>query len=218
MRGKVLDRQIFPIKCRITPAYAGKSAVLASRFFRVWGSPPPMRGKVSAVLTHANGLRITPAYAGKRDSVRCSSGFRRDHPRLCGEKPEHGKICLLLMGSPPPMRGKAIFGALFEYKHRITPAYAGKRRPVTHGLHLSQDHPRLCGEKLKPRRRIETNQGSPPPMRGKAWVESPLHDDDRITPAYAGKSGAKNVGNRPSKDHPRLCGEKHEKHVLLLRI
>ncbi len=30
----------------------------------------------------------------------------------------------------------------------------------------------------------------------------------RITPAYAGKSGAKNVGNRPSKDHPRLCGEK----------
>ena len=55
-------------------------------------------------------------------------------------------------------------------------------------------------------------------MRGKAWVESPLHDADRITPAYAGKSGAKNVGNRPSKDHPRLCGEKHEKHVLLLRI
>ena len=45
-------------------------------------------------------------------------------------------------------------------------------------------------------------------MRGKAWVESPLHDADRITPAYAGKSGAKNVGNRPSKDHPRLCGEK----------
>ena len=106
-----------------------------------------MRGKATftaALKVHGG---ITPAYAGKRDSVRCSSGFRRDHPRLCGEKPEHGKICLLLMGSPPPMRGKAIFGALFEYKHRITPAYAGKRRPVTHGLHLSQDHPRLCGEK-----------------------------------------------------------------------
>ena len=80
------------------------------------------------------------------------------------------------------------------------------------------DHPRLCGEKLFSVLFSSTSIGSPPPMRGKAWVESPLHDADRITPAYAGKSGAKNVGNRPSKDHPRLCGEKHEKHVLLLRI
>ena len=94
MRGKVLDRQIFPIKCRITPAYAGKSAVLASRFFRVWGSPPPMRGKVSAVLTHANGLRITPAYAGKSGAKNVGNRPSKDHPRLCGEK--HEKHVLLL--------------------------------------------------------------------------------------------------------------------------
>ena len=92
----------------------------------------------------------------------------------------------------------------------------GKAAKKAETLTDSGDHPRLCGEKLKPRRRIETNQGSPPPMRGKAWVESPLHDADRITPAYAGKSGAKNVGNRPSKDHPRLCGEKPASSSLVM--
>ena len=70
---------------RITPAYAGKSeitdegssirrdhprlcgekTVLASRFFRVWGSPPPMRGKVVNLITCFHFFRITPAYAGK---------------------------------------------------------------------------------------------------------------------------------------------------------
>ena len=92
-------------------------------------------------------MGITPAYAGKRDSVRCSSGFRRDHPRLCGEKPEHGKICLLLMGSPPPMRGKVVTLAFISTLMGITPAYAGKSCQNSRPYRQQQDHPRLCGEK-----------------------------------------------------------------------
>ena len=153
-----------------------------------------MRGKATftaALKVHGG---ITPAYAGKRDSVRCSSGFRRDHPRLCGEKPEHGKICLLLMGSPPPMRGKAIFGALFEYKHRITPAYAGKSGYFGIYQYINGDHPRLCGEKRPFFLRDNPSVGSPPPMRGKVAKTADLTDSSRITPAYAGKSvGGKSV-------------------------
>ena len=71
MRGKVLDRQIFPIIRRITPAYAGKSKALLLNFIDLkdhprlcgekymidtkkspWeGSPPPMRGKVCQVFS-----------------------------------------------------------------------------------------------------------------------------------------------------------------------
>ena len=47
------------------------------------------------------------------------------------------------------MRGKAESWALPEFQHRITPAYAGKRRFAVAVLKLSQDHPRLCGEKTK---------------------------------------------------------------------
>ena len=45
-------------------------------------------------------------------------------------------------------------------------------------------------------------------MRGKAWVESPLHDADRITPAYAGKRPFAAAETASPEDHPRLCGEK----------
>ena len=74
-----------------------------------------MRGKVrSAVQRHVYN-RITPAYAGKS---MCQWLFRRDrgdHPRLCGEK---STICNPLevgIGSPPPMRGKAVDGISHIY-------------------------------------------------------------------------------------------------------
>ena len=50
----------------------------------------------------------------------------KDHPRLCGEKrqPEHTGGHLI--GSPPPMRGKALLQDFCKRRVRITPAYAGK--------------------------------------------------------------------------------------------
>ena len=132
---------------RITPAYAGKRrsfnhlrrkrqdhprlcgekdrCVSDAEIFE--GSPPPMRGKVSAVLTHANGLRITPAYAGKSFDVDSAAVLAGDHPRLCGEKLCWSLVCLGQAGSPPPMRGKVPMWLFFCTVTRITPAYAGKR-------------------------------------------------------------------------------------------
>ena len=54
----------------------------------------------------------------------------KDHPRLCGEKrqPEHTGGHLI--GSPPPMRGKALLQDFCKRRVRITPAYAGKRPPA----------------------------------------------------------------------------------------
>ena len=45
-------------------------------------------------------------------------------------------------------------------------------------------------------------------MRGKAWAEAKAPADERITPAYAGKSVGKSALDSYSEDHPRLCGEK----------
>ena len=65
-----------------------------------------MRGK--GVEKSAENLQygITPAYAGKRSALRAVSKVSEDHPRLCGEKLGQGSILFLLLGSPPPMRGK----------------------------------------------------------------------------------------------------------------
>ena len=66
MRGKAGINPTIGARPRITPAYAGKSLLIAIVF-------APFNG-------------ITPAYAGKRYWRRCSCSALWDHPRICGEK------------------------------------------------------------------------------------------------------------------------------------
>ena len=68
------------------------------------------------------------------------------------------------------MRGKADIRPLTKREHRITPAYAGKSFAGNNQLVVSEDHPRLCGEKTLPAASNRIARGSPPPMRGKAQM------------------------------------------------
>ena len=147
-----------------------------------------MRGKDSQVTSQFHTARITPAYAGK------SAGTA------------DGKF--KLQGSPPPMRGKEPYDVVAADLSRITPAYAGKSYYRCSCDHARQDHPRLCGEKVLAFRGTGTHLGSPPPMRGKAQTATTAGTKSGITPAYAGKSLAEEIGISEKEDHPRLCGEK----------
>ena len=91
---------------RITPACAGKSAdveppedkpmdhprVCGEKHLREVlgvkhrGSPPPVRGKGKEAGSYYKMNRITPACAGKSNRDCGGRSYRRDHPRLCGEK------------------------------------------------------------------------------------------------------------------------------------
>ena len=228
MRGKVK-----PFLCPlchkgITPAYAGKSLFTFRKVMRLRdhprlcgekysvyflplygiGSPPPMRGKVIVDPVAETTSRITPAYAGKSVASAYTLRSSWDHPRLCGEKTI--KICLTLWktGSPPPMRGKASPTRKLSRLLRITPAYAGKRQFSAFPLKFVWDHPRLCGEKLSDTMSSLFTLGSPPPMRGKAFLVCQCDYSTGITPAYAGKSLIPVFFGGRFEDHPRLCGEK----------
>ena len=50
---------------------------------------------------------VSPAYAGK--SRECARGLTRarNHPRVCGEKFLSKLLSVVILGSPPRMRGKA---------------------------------------------------------------------------------------------------------------
>ena len=152
--------------------------------------------------------RITPAYAGKRgrsDSRPPPSG---DHPRVCGEKALLSFHRVSGVGSPPRMRGKVSFPASNVVRIGITPAYAGKSESIDVQAEIERDHPRVCGEKKSHRASQESASGSPPRMRGKA-SELPVYGTtEGITPAYAGKSEAKEFACKDGRDHPRVCGEK----------
>ena len=191
----------------ITPAYAGKSrpAVIIAGHFRDhprvcgeerkrkkltgWqrGSPPRMRGR-GAYYARVHGYRrITPAYAGKsRKWEKCRPGLG-DHPRVCGEETPWWPLAQTLWGSPPRMRGRASVFAVSSSLSGITPAYAGKSFHWIITTPHSGDHPRVCGEEVRPWSSRGLDRGSPPRMRGRVSRLSQLMAETGITPAYAGK-------------------------------
>ena len=187
MRGKVPVAVELNFSVGITPAYAGKSIYDGKQCKLGRGSPPPMRGKVlySTLLYFFE--RITPAYAGKSKTSNSLLARMRDHPRLCGEKTAFHSLYPLPLGSPPPMRGKGVYRHFLLSVRRITPAYAGKSQISEIFWTMSQDHPRLCGEKSATPQLSTTVVGSPPPMRGKVDKIHMGENEIGITPAYAGK-------------------------------
>ena len=127
MRGKVSLEDVLYRDRGITPAYAGKRRVrkewwsipedhprvcgekccLQGPYLRRLGSPPRMRGKASPYTAIAFSCGITPAYAGKSCQVSTYLFAGWDHPRVCGEKFFSVPWSVVLVGSPPRMRGKA---------------------------------------------------------------------------------------------------------------
>ena len=147
MRGKVFGKHHCNVTIRDHPRLCGEKFYSHLAISIYLGSPPPMRGKEESKWVWISVQRITPAYAGKRYCAIYPDSSRKDHPRLCGEKVQVYYQALFLMGSPPPMRGKASLLLFILDKFRITPAYAGKRQCCNHNIISCEDHPRLCGEK-----------------------------------------------------------------------
>ena len=167
-----------------------------------------MRGKDSNELPQFQRRRITPAHAGKRILYGQQFQGLKDHPRPCGEKHIVCTANMCRSGSPPPMRGKDQEVAASGNPAGITPAHAGKRYAACGKCRGCRDHPRPCGEKSMQQHRAMSKTGSPPPMRGKVYIISPLYRPYRITPAHAGKRTRWRAWNTARRDHPRPCGEK----------
>ena len=179
------------------------------------GSPPRMRGKVLCGRSSAGRHGITPAYAGKSTKQAKQQDKARDHPRVCGEKPLQSSVNCTMEGLPPRMRGKVISSLQCDFLSGITPACAGKSFWPCTVLPRCRDHPRVCGEKNKFQTHGGPVEGSPPRVRGKALVRPCWKLSTGITPACAGKSSAARRARQPSRDHPRVCGEKTEYRALV---
>ena len=207
VRGKEAPGRLCSDGRGITPAYAGKSfptgcnSSLAQDHPRVCGekrpelfklplrlgSPPRMRGKVPAYQVPNPNARITPACAGKRRVEPDCSAVHWDHPRVCGEKALLVLYPVLLVGSPPRVRGKESRPHRSSGSSGITPACAGKSGTTRRKAGNKWDHPRVCGEKRRDRLDYYVPQGSPPRMRGKGTLTNTLNTVSGITPACAGK-------------------------------
>ena len=91
-----------------------------------FGSPPQVRGKPRSWRILPRVFGITPAGAGKTAYGIRSVPYDEDHPRRCGENSGGVFVRLIVLGSPPQVRGKLIFEIQNSQARRITPAGAGK--------------------------------------------------------------------------------------------
>ena len=123
------------------------------------------------------------------------------------------KYCFVILlafsqGSPPHGRGKDVLPNSLTCPVWITPAWAGKRCQRCNKLSISQDHPRMGGEKSPCHAVHQRRQGSPPHGRGKVGKGKCGVKLAGITPAWAGKSAPQSGPGRYAQDHPRMGGEK----------
>ena len=146
MRGKV-DLSLKVVRVLgITPACAGKRCFLIAECLFVGdhprvcgekgsgmlpssvplGSPPRMRGKARGAGVGYMVCGITPACAGKSSHQHGAGRWRRDHPRVCGEKAVAHIWWYSWIGSPPRVRGKENLVFCHFGAGGITPACAGK--------------------------------------------------------------------------------------------
>ena len=227
MRGKPTLQALHHQFPRITPAGAGKTPacrcccwhrkdhprrcgendIYREPFKRVAGSPPQVRGKPEWIDYMEAYRGITPAGAGKTTSHSIYPHQAQDHPRRCGENSRAMEHRPRYLGSPPQVRGKRELNFYRRKSDRITPAGAGKTRPLVFHHCVKWDHPRRCGENTEVKHSVTSSPGSPPQVRGKPSKSYILPSEPGITPAGAGKTDLFSGSVGFTRDHPRRCGE-----------
>ena len=95
---------------------------------------------------------------------------------------------LLLLGSPPPVRGILIIYERRLVVDGITPARAGNTYIQVLDIQSFWDHPRPCGEYLPVPVIALVATGSPPPVRGIRKDQNLYNAACGITPARAGNT------------------------------
>ena len=87
------------------PRVCGDYAAVKGKIDNLVGSPPRVRGLLSASYAAVVGDRITPACAGTTPQMRPVPDPHGDHPRVCGDYPTRSPARMAAMGSPPRVRG-----------------------------------------------------------------------------------------------------------------
>ena len=213
----------------ITPACAGKSALLSCPDLSRVESPPRARGR--GYQTSAR----TPPYAESppRARGRAGTGFRPlasfgITPACAGKSLTPRFDMGILEESPPRARGRVIQVMAPASTSGITPACAGKRMTEFYTYNPCGNHPRVRGEEDSVVGRGVAHGESPPRARGRVLPSARFVAVWGITPACAGKSkeqerveraieespprargraGRSHGTARGSGNHPRVRGE-----------
>ena len=164
----------------ITPACAGTTISLVS-FSAFTRDHPRMCGDHYLLAPPCPlGKRITPACAGTTIGFNSPVCHLWDHPRMCGDHTGASPAFLLRLGSPPHVQGPPRCRQCNHGVCGITPACAGTTLIVLCSPFCNRDHPRMCGDHLRPNYANPLTMGSPPHVRGPLPARSSVNPSKGI--------------------------------------
>ena len=152
-------------------------------------------------------MGLIPARAGKTIPPRRRGRRWAAHPRACGENKGWLLPVVTAAGSSPRVRGKPRYVFVRGPTSGLIPARAGKTSSSARQGPNARAHPRACGENLHHHNLGCSSDGSSPRVRGKPHRNPVLPLGDRLIPARAGKTPSTKTSAKPSRAHPRACGE-----------
>ena len=171
------------------------------------GSSPRGRGKQPMVRNGRIHGGLIPAWAGKTLSGVGLGQTRWAHPRVGGENYERKTGEPITCGSSPRGRGKLLSAVADRRPDRLIPAWAGKTTPRSTRPGARWAHPRVGGENTKTRMSPGLTVGSSPRGRGKHFALIDVLFEERLIPAWAGKTILSPGLNCAHRAHPRVGGE-----------
>ena len=139
------------------------------------------------------------------------------HPRTCGERGPNIDLLTPVDGSSPRMRGTAPEVEQGRAGQRFIPACAGNGDADPSCSPVESVHPRVCGERGERQFLAQGLRGSSPRVRGTVGVTKDNKAILRFIPACAGNGAADSIISVWMSVHPRVCGERVERHGHVLK-
>ncbi len=170
----------------VHPRVCGERTQSEPWTWRTYGSSPRVRGTGVAPCSRPQRHRFIPACAGNGTRRPSASGAHAVHPRVCGERCWRAAWTNGCSGSSPRVRGTVAGAPAKLRRRRFIPACAGNGTRSTSSFSTTTVHPRVCGERLRKRRRSLSITGSSPRVRGTDRAAHCLEHDSRFIPACAG--------------------------------
>ena len=175
------------------------------------GSSPRVRGKRWEEDRWTDPVGLIPACAGKMSGKAPSRNHGSAHPRACGENAKMMAPDKWCAGSSPRVRGKLDQTQCRDLLGGLIPARAGKTFTRQSSRWQEWAHPRACGENRYAQTASANRAGSSPRVRGKRAAGGTHFARTRLIPARAGKTPSALMIWRPTRAHPRACGENAER-------
>ena len=194
-------------RAQVHPRVCGEPVVSMASEMRDMGPSPRVRGTLRRRSPDRQSIRSIPACAGN-PAAPCRRTCRsRVHPRVCGEPVVDRGLDAAVAGPSPRVRGTRARGRRRHDRHGSIPACAGNPRRPCARRGWGPVHPRVCGEPSARAARKGSPPGPSPRVRGTRGSRIGPRAGERSIPACAGNPRCAWSACRPTRVHPRVCGE-----------